>query len=224
MRTSQNETAVNKLLGKIDLMEERQIKEMLNQLGNSEEAVRRELDKRIVKMLRNDEKYPINEMFTYGISGGCIHLHLPGNLEPMINRIGPRKTMDTVNLWLLDALGRIAKMREQGYYRFEECQSIYMISPILRRLELIFLEELGFDTQIYTKEQLKDSKFLEEHPEAGLANTVFGADRKIGTASIGINKITTPEWEAKKQEVIRRLNQKGILIEEEARIGGDALK
>lgn len=224
MRTNQNATAVNNLLGKIDLMEERQIQEILNQLGNSEEAVRGELAKRIVKMLRNDEKYPINKMFTYGISGSCIHLHLPGNLEQMISQMGPLKTMETVNLWLLDAIEKIAQMREQGYYRFEGSQSIYMISPILRRRELIFLEELGFDTQTYKKEQLKDSKFLEEHPEAGLANAVFGADRKIGTALIEINKITTPEWKAKKQEVIKRFNQKGIRIEEEVETGGEALK
>lgn len=222
MRTRQNEAAVNNLLGKIDLMEESQFQAMLQQLGNSKEAIQEELAKRIEKMLRNDDKYPINEMFTYGISGSSIHLHLPGNLTHMMSKMGISKTMDTVNLHLLDAIEKIAQMRQEGYYRFQGSESIYMISPILLRRELTFLEGLDFNTQIYKKEQLRDSKFLEEHPEARLANTIFGADKKVGTALIDINKITTPEWQEKKEKLIKEFNQKGITLEENAVTGGEA--
>lgn len=220
MRTPQNEEAVNNLLGKIDLMEESKIQEIIAQLGGSEEAVRKELSERIDKMLRNEQKYPINDMFTYGVSGNSIHLHLPGNLEHMMSKIGASKTVDTVNLYLLDAIEKIAQMRADGFYRFQGRDSIYMISPVLLRRELTFLEGLDFKTQTYKKEELSDSKFLEEHPEARLANAIFGASRKVGTALIEIDKITTPEWQAKKEEVVQKFSKKGITMGENHRTGG----
>lgn len=219
MRTHQNETAVNNLLGKIDLMEESRIQEILNQLEDSEEAVREELSKRIVALLRSDEKYPINSLFTYGISGNSVHLHLPGIMQI---KGGMTKKFNTVNLYLLDAIEKVARLKG----RIPEIEKIYMISPILtfkvkdkatgelKFDELGFLGGLGFDTEQFTAEQLGNQDFLDENPEAVLAKTIFGSDKNVGRASIDISRISTPEWQAKKQEIIELLRKIGISLEE----------
>lgn len=249
MRNDENAVEVNNLLGKIDLMEEGKIGEIVEQLGGTEKEVKEELARRIMKAmrtrqekeeannllgtiiggseqavdeettrravqtLREEHKYSINEMFTYGVSGDSIHLHLPVNLEHLINKIGVTKTVDTANLYLLDAIEKIAQMKKEGFEKFRERKSIYMISPILRGQELIFLKDLDFKTQTYKKQQLRDSKFLEENPEARLARTIFGADKKVGTAQIDIDRITTPEWQEKKAKKVKEINDKGITID-----------
>lgn len=214
MRTHENEAAVNNLLARIDIIEESKIQEKLEQLGGTEEAVRQELSRMIVKSLTNEQKYPINEMFTYGISGNSIHLHLPGKLYGMLEALGPSKTIDTVNLYLLDAIEKIAQMRQNGFYRFQGTDSIYMISPVLRRKELEFLEKLDFQTHAYTKKQLTSNEFLQSCSEARLASTIFGTSSKVGTATIEIEKITTPEWQAKKEEALQEFSKKGITMNE----------
>ena len=69
---------------------------------------------------QNEEKYPINDMFTYGISGNCIHLHLPSDLHQILSKRGILGTMDTVNLQVLDAIDKIKQLRDDGFYRFKE--------------------------------------------------------------------------------------------------------
>jgi len=224
MKTHEKEEAVEKLMERLELLEESEFQEkfqeILEQIGNSEEAVKKVLSEKIKSMLRDEQKYPINEMFTYGVSRNSIHLHLPGSLEQMMNEIGRHKTIDTVNLYLLDAIGKVAQMWNDGFYRFKGTDNIYMNSPILIGPELLFLEEFGFKTQIYNKKQLKSEEFLEKNPEARLAKAKHGVDKNVGTAVISINKISTPEWQTKKRETIQEFNQKGIFMQEDDRTGG----
>ncbi len=86
MRTQENDTLVNNLLGKIDMMDEKSLQTALEKVGNNEEGVRNFSENKLSERHHNqsEEKFPINDMFTYGISGNCIHLHLPGNLHQMI--------------------------------------------------------------------------------------------------------------------------------------------
>ena len=216
MRNAENEAVVNYLLGKIDTMDEAIISAELEKIGNSETNVRQFFERKIAEKIhsRGEEKYPINEMFTYGTSGNCIHLHLPGNLHQMMKDKGITGTVDTVNLHLLDAIDRIHKLKKEGFHRFEGKDSIYMISPILRGKEIEFLQEMEFQTHTYKKSELRNSKFVEEHPEAQLAVHIFGADKNIGSAAIDLNTIGTPEWQAKKQAKIQEYAKKGIVLNE----------
>lgn len=220
MRNSENETVINSLLGKIDLMDEKTISDELQKLGNDEANVRAFFEEKIAKKMNshNEEKYPINEMFTYGMSGNCIHLHLPGDLHQMIKDKGLTGTIDTVNLHLLDAIDKIYKLKTDGFYRFEGKDSIYMISPILRGPEIKFLEEMDFQTHTYKKSELRNEQFREEHPEAKLAAHIFGQDKTVGTALIDINTIGTPEWQAKKREKIQEYAKKGIVLSTNNRV------
>lgn len=213
MRTSGNEARVNYLLGKIDMMEETEIEKILMDIGKTEENVRGFLRKKLEEGNQQDnKKFPINGMFTYGLSGNCIHLHLPADLHESLVKDGPSKTMAKVNLHLLDAIDRITALRNDGFHKFKDKNSIYMISPALIRPEIKFLNGLNFTTHMYTKRNLSDDAFVEEHPEAMLAVHIFGRDRNIGTALIGFDTINSPEWQAKKKQVIETLKNKGATI------------
>ena len=196
MKTQENDSIINNLLGKIDLMDEKSFQTALDKVGNNEEGVRKFFESKLSEKHHNqsEEKYPINDMFTYGISGNCIHLHLPGDLHQMISERGISGTIDNVNLQLLDAIDKIRQLRDDGFYRFKEKDSIYMISPILIGREMKFLDSMDFQTQSYKKEDLNDDKFIAEHPEARLATHIFGKNKNVGTASISFKTLSSKEW------------------------------
>ena len=218
MRTQENDTLINNLLGKIDMMDEKSFQTALEKVGNNEEGVRKFFESKLSERHHNqsEEKFPINDMFTYGISGNCIHLHLPGDLHQMLAKKGLSGTINTVNLQLLDAIDKIKQLRDNGFYRFQGKDSIYMISPILIGREMKFLDSMDFQTQLYRKKDLNDDKFIEEHTEARLATQIFGKDKNVGTASIKFETISSKEWQEKKREKIQEFAKKGITLLENA--------
>ena len=215
MRTPENEIAVNHLLGQLDMKSDNEIEQITEKLENSEENIRENLSKKIeeISQSKNEEKHPINDMFTYGISGNCIHLHLPTDLHELMTKNGISKTIALVNLQLLDAIDKIKEMRDGGFYRFKDKNSIYMISPAVIKREIKFLEELDFTTHSYSKKQLNDDGFVQANPEAELATQIFGKGKNVGTASIGFDVINSKEWQDKKKEVIEKLKTRGISID-----------
>lgn len=218
MRTQENDTLINNLLGKIDMMDEKSFQTALEKVGNNEEGVRKFFESKLSERhhTQSEEKFPINDMFTYGISGNCIHLHLPGDLHQMLAKKGLSGTINTVNLQLLDAIDKIKQLRDNGFYRFQGKDSIYMISPILIGREMKFLDSMDFQTQLYRKKDLNDDKFIEEHTEARLATQIFGKDKNVGTASIKFETISSKEWQEKKREKIQEFAKKGITLQENA--------
>lgn len=212
-RTSENDEIINKLLGKIDMMDDISLQNAVAKVGGTEDAVRNFFEKKITERRNNTEKHtPINEMFSYGISGDCVHLHLPTDLHQMISKKGISGTIDTVNLYLLDAVERIKTLRDNGYYKFQEKDSIYMISPVLLGRELKFLRELDFETNIYKKKELNDEQFVRDNPEAMLATHIFGKDKNVGTAKISFETISSKNWKDKKEETIKGFERKGITL------------
>ena len=218
MRTQENDTLINNLLGKIDMMDEKSFQTALEKVGNNEEGVRKFFESKLSERHHNqsEEKFPINDMFTYGISGNCIHLHLPGDLHQMLAKKGLSGTINTVNLQLLDAIDKIKQLRDNGFYRFQGKDSIYMISPILIGREMKFLDSMDFQTQLYKKTDLNNDEFIEEHPGAKLATQIFGKDKNVGTASIKFETISSKEWQEKKREKIQEFAKKGITLQENA--------
>ena len=215
LRTAENEGRINNLLGKIDLLTDEKIESIVEQIGDNKENIRRYLQERIGEGQAKEEHTPINKMFTYGVSGGSIHLHMPVDLHQMMAEKGMSKTIDTVNLYLLDAIEKIRKLQEAGYYRFQGKDSIYMISPVLIGREMRFLEEMDFKTKTYKKKELQDEKFISEHPEAMLAIHIFGKERNVGTAIIGLDRVNSEEWQKKKAAKIKEFGEKGITLNED---------
>lgn len=223
MRTSENDEIVNKLLGKIDMMDDMVLQDAVNQIGGTEEAVKRFLEKKVNERQNNNtQKHtPINEMFSYGISGNTIHLHLPVELKELRQMsLGKGYTgmIDTINLYMLDAIDRIKTLKEEGYYKFQGKDSIYMISPILFARELDFLESLDFEIKDYNMKELNDDEFVNENPEAMLATHIFGKDRNVGRAKIKLDTISSKEWQDKKQEVVKNFESKGITLNDNKNI------
>lgn len=216
MRNAENEAEVNKLLGEIDIMQEDTIEQICIKIGNDEEKLRRFLEEKLTKNhSRSNEKFLINRMFTYGTTANCVHLHLPIDLHETLLQYGFSKTMNLVNLYLLDAITKIKELKDSGFYRLQEKDTIYMISPAMIKREMQFLEKLDFTTNSYKKNQLKDENFVRNNSEAQLAVSIFGNNSNIGTASIQFNKIDSKEWQEKKEKIIRELKDKGIAMSEE---------
>lgn len=217
MRNEENAAAVNNLLGTIDMKSEEEIQKLIQSHGGTEEAVKNVLENAIAKKMRvNEEKHqPINDMITYGITGGTLHLHLPGNLMGVMKERGLTGTMNLVNAKLLDALERIGKMREAGDPRTKGVDQVFMISPILIQRELDFLKEFDFSTGLITKKQLRDPKFVAEHPEAELPIRIFGTDRNVGFAKLPIEMLQDKDWQAKKEAKLKEFREKGVIPEVE---------
>ena len=217
MRTENNQNIVNYLLGKIDLMDKKSIDEAVKKAGGTEKSIHDFLERKIAEVesrVQHDDHKPVNKMFTYGRSGSCLHLHLPGDLHGMIEKKGISGTINTVNLYLLDAIDRLNRAKQSGMYA--DIDSIYMISPILLGRELKFLENLDFETHSFKKSQLKDPDFLNKTPEAKLAVSIFGDDKTVGTARIGFDRINSDKWQEKKKSTISEINKKGITISEDS--------
>lgn len=220
MRNEQNEGIVNNLLGRVDIMDESSFQSVIKQVGETEEAIRKFLQKKIEERNNSNlqEHKPINQMFSYGISGNCIHLHLPTDLHQMLATKGISGTIDTVNLYLLDAIEKIRAMKDDGYYRFQGKDSIYMISPILLGRELKFLKELDFETRAYRKKELNDESFVRETPEAMLAIHIFGKNKNIGTAKICFKTIQSEEWQEKRKSKVKEFASRGISLNDSKNI------
>lgn len=164
------------------------------------------------KQEKDNQHIMINKMISYGFAGNCVHLHMPIDLHNMIHEKGVSGTIGIVNLYLLDAIDKINEMKLNGTDNFKDKSSIYMISPILMGNELKLLNDLGFDTKIFTKSALSDEQFVSQNKEAQLAKKIFGINKNIATANITFNKISTQEYQNKRSKLIEEYKSKGIII------------
>lgn len=212
MKTSDNEEIINKLLGKIRTIDEVSLQNAIMQAGGTKEAITKFFERKISENQNNTalKHTLINKFFSYGVAGNCIHLHLPTNLHSMIAERGISGTIDTVNMYLLDAIDKIKELKDNEHNEFQGKDSIYMISPILLGRELRFLEELDFKTRTYKKQELNSQDFLSDNPEAKLATQIFGKGKNVGTAQINIDLISSEEWQKKKEEKLKEFASKGI--------------
>lgn len=216
MRTQNNEEKINRLLGKIDMLDEETLQKAIQKVGETEEDIKAFFESKLKgESTHQEEHTPINAMFSYGISDTCIHLHFPTDLHDMISQEGISRTIDKANLYLLDAIDRIKQLKSDGFYKFSDKDSIYMISHALIGRELEFLSKLDFKTRRYSSRELKSDEFLRNNPEANLAVQLFGNDKRIGTAKIDIDTIFSDEWQEKKQKIVLELTDKGITLSDE---------
>ena len=214
-KTQENEAQIDELLRKIDKIEESSLQDAIKQIGGTEESLRKYFERKLEEQKPKEKQTSINKLFSYGITGDCVHLHLPMDLHQMIREKGISGTLDTVNLYLLDAIDRIKKLKDAGYYKLDNIEKIYMISPVLVNRELKFLENLDFETNTYSKKQLRDESFVKNNPEAQLATHIFGNNNIVGTAIIPFDTINTKEWQDKKLEIVKAYAEKGITLDED---------
>lgn len=217
LRTSKNESQANYLLGKIDMMSDDEISKITSTIGNNKENIIDFLSQKLAEKTANyqsEEHFPINKMFTYGIGKRTVHLHIPRDLHDMIAQKGFRNSIDTVNLYLLDALNKLKTLKDNGFYKLNNVENIFMISPLLSvKKELNFLEDLNFQAEYFSQQELNDTQFVSNNKSAILATQIFGTNKKVGTASINFDTISSPEWQSKKEEIIKEFSRKGITLE-----------
>ena len=214
MKTHDNEETINKLLNKVKTIDEVSIQKAIMQAGGTKEAITRFFESKISEKQNNtvQKHTSINEFFSYGIASNCVHLHLPTDLHSMIANQGISRTIDTVNMYLLDAIDKIKELKENGYDEFQGKDSIYMISPILLGREIKFLKELDFETRTYKKKELNNEDFLMNSLEAQFATQIFGKDKNVGIAQISFDFISSNEWQTKKEEKLKEFANKEITL------------
>lgn len=81
MRNSDNDKQITVLLGKIDVIDDEKLQEMVSKIGDSQDTIKSYLQEKIETMQRrNTEEYsehtPINELFTFGTAGNSVHLQV----------------------------------------------------------------------------------------------------------------------------------------------------
>ena len=219
LRNEENSPIVNNILGKIDLMDDSTLEKAAIKAGNTEESIKSFFIGSINSILKSqennqaEEKFPLNKMFTYGLSGPCVHLHLPGKLDETIAKIGRNRTLALVNRNLIDALERIQSMKNYNHPRLENIDSVFMISPALIRSELSFLEDLDFDTEYFNRKDLENEELVNSNKNASLAIKVFGKDKNIGCASLPLDRMNSKQWQDKKNKKIKELEEKGATLD-----------
>jgi hypothetical protein len=161
---------------------------------------------------RHDDHTKINEMISYGFAGKCVHLHLPVDLKEDLHTLGVKQTIDKVNLYLVDAIEKINGMKQSGAKHFKNKNSIYMISPALIPAELKILEEFGFTTKFFYKNDLKSENFVKGEREAQLARKIFGPYKNVGTANLEFKEINSEKFKQAKADLVARCNKNGITI------------
>ena len=220
LKTEANEEYIKILSEKIDKLDDKKIETILKDVGYTEEAVKKVLEEKINKMLnqtRMEKHLPLNKLFTYGITGSTIHLHLPGNLFKITGEKSPSKAQDKVNLYLIDALEKIKEMKQNGDSRIKGVKNIYMISRLLSREdERKLLFDLGFDTKIHTSDDLKNKEYIEKNPESRLAIHLFGDIKSVGSAIMPLDKVYEKDWEVKKEEVKKNIKSTGISLDDDS--------
>lgn len=215
MQTLENEAQIVHILGKLDMMEEAELEKLVKEIGNTEEAIRNFFKGKIEKKHKTNKiDYPINDIFTYGITQNTIHLHILGDLHERIQRTGFSKTIHTVNLYLLDAMDTIGKLKKEGFYRFQGSEEICMISPLLIKRELEFLKDMDFEVRMFHEQELQDEQYLSNNPEAQFVQEMFGGKKNVGVATIKMNTILTPEWQEKRKQREKQFHEKGIYMDE----------
>ena len=65
LRNNSNESLINNLLGKIDLLCEEQLQQMIAQVGNNEESIKKYLQEKLMQTANiiQEKHTPINKMF-----------------------------------------------------------------------------------------------------------------------------------------------------------------
>ncbi len=207
MITPYNKEIINSILLRLEQKTEEEIEKISASIGNDRDSIRKAILQKIKQPLCSKKEFKhINEMFTYGISGNTIHLHMPINLKNMIDENGRNKIRDMVYLSFLEAIGEIRRLSKEGGAEFSKIDTIYMISPLVVP-EMKFLKELSFKTKMYSKGQLKSFEFVLKNPEAILAINIFGTSFNVGVAKISLDVMKSEEWGKMLDEAIQQLRK-----------------
>jgi len=210
LSTAENDTKVNFLLGKIDMIPDDKLETMIDEIGATEEDIRAFFEGKV--RIDTEEHIPINSMFSYGVNGSTVHLHLPVELKETIDSLGIRKTIDLVNLHMLDAIDRLMALKRDGYYRLKGTDEFYMISPALISSELKALSDMDFETNTMRRKELSDPEILAKSHEHQLAFTVFGSNHNVGSAKIKMDVVDSKEWQDKKRAMMKKYEEEGLVL------------
>ena len=222
LRTKENQVFVNGLLGYIDVMTDEQFSSIFNSICQTcaeksidpKIIIKKELETKIQNMQNqgNRENYSLNGAFQCNRRGNSVLLHMPIKFtKPFGNTASFHEAMDAYNPYLLDAIDKLRKLKENGYHLLDGVDNIEMYSPILMKDELDWLKDLGFETNYHKKGNIKDPDYVKENPEAKIGIKQFGG-RSFGTAKISFEKVNSKEFQEKKRQRQKEFEERGITL------------
>lgn len=215
LRTKENQVWVNALLGKIDIMKDDELVNHLTDIKkhcvqNSldfKEELKNVLQSKIIA-LQNEgkgENYSLNGAFLFNIKDNSALLHMPLDFtKPFGNKESFLKAMDAYNPYLLDAIDKLKDLKDNGFYPLNGVDTIAMYSPILMGDELVWLKDLGFETNYHKKGNYKNPQYFIDNPEAIIGVTKFQG-KSFGTA-----KLAFPKFAQKNSKIKRNKCKKTI--------------
>ena len=59
---------------------------------------------------------------------------------------------------------------------------------------------------------MQNKEFVADNLEAQRAVKIFGKDRKVGTAKIGLDVINSKEWQEKRKKKVEEFEKNGITL------------
>lgn len=71
---------------------------------------------------------------------------------------------------------------------------------------------MDFSTKSYKKKDLQNTEFVSKDPEAKLATHIFGTNKNVGIAKIGMNIINSSEWQDKRKLQVKEFEKNGISL------------
>ena len=194
MRTSENEAAVNYLLGQLDMKSDKDLETIITRYHINEENISVSLATRIEKLQTQQEQSEhftsVNKMFCFGRTGDTIHMHLiPKDLRGIKKQLGDDAFYQFYKSQLEDFLSRLQDIVRND----NTIKSLFAVSPIFFNESIALLhEELGFDRIIEIDLENKEDGMSIDQKEHFI--NMFGGTKKVYYTNMAREKLLEAEY------------------------------
>ena len=194
MRTSENEAAVNYLLGQLDMKSDKDLETIITRYHINKENISVFLATRIEKLQTQQEQSEhftsVNKMFCFGRTGDTIHMHLiPKDLRGIKKQLGDDAFYKFYKSQLEDFLSRLQDIVRND----NTIKSLFAVSPIFFNESIALLhEELGFDRIIKIDLENKEDGMSIDQKEHFI--NMFGGTKKVYYTNMAREKLLEAEY------------------------------
>lgn len=199
IKNEQNEGKLQRYIDLVNSMDNDTFnKFILEHKLDSLERLKAELESRVNNTNEQTNSFiKLNELVSYGRSKKTIHIHVvPKDAHSFLTKEGRIKAENL----LIDALEQIREMMKTD----QTITNVYAVSDIIQSLIAKMFEGLGFDVKVLplgrAKDDLELGFFYENFKDSNLG--------KLGRAQISRKKLLSLEWEEKKEERKKELEEK----------------
>ena len=194
MRTLENESAVNYLLGLVDMKSDKNLETILIKYNIDEENISDFLATRIknfqIQQEQSEHFISVNKMFCFGRTGNTIHMHLiPKDLRGIKKQLGDEDFYQFYRRQLEDFLSRLQDIVRND----NTIKTLFAVSPIFFNEKITLLhEELGFNKVIEI--DLENKKDGMNTDQKKYFKNMFGGTKRVYYTSMESEKLLEAEY------------------------------